>query len=228
MTTSTATTGVAGATSAAATNQSSRALPVGPGGAMGKDEFLKLLVAQLKNQDPENTMDGQQLAAQLAQFSQLEQLVNISESLQTQQASQASLLQALNGGVALNALGKNVIAIGNDVVIPGDFKVEVAVGAGGGSATLHLYDSSGREVGSRALGEIGGGRQMIELGSAAAGLPSDHYTYSVDVKDSTGKEVSTQTFVTGRVDGVAYGQDGPVVTIGPISLPIGSIVEIKN
>ena len=49
--------------------------------ALGKDEFLKLLVAQMKNQDPMNPMDGQQMAAQLAQFSSVEQLINANDTL---------------------------------------------------------------------------------------------------------------------------------------------------
>ena len=53
----------------------------GAGGKMGKDEFLKLLVAQMKHQDPLNPMDGQQMAAQLAQFSSVEQLVSANERL---------------------------------------------------------------------------------------------------------------------------------------------------
>ncbi|HEY0778006.1 MAG TPA: flagellar hook capping FlgD N-terminal domain-containing protein [Gemmatirosa sp.] len=52
-----------------------------PGGAMGKDQFLQLLVAQMKNQDPDSPMDGTQMAAQLAQFSTVEQLQNANDTL---------------------------------------------------------------------------------------------------------------------------------------------------
>ena len=52
-----------------------------PGGKLGKDEFLKLLVAQLTNQDPMNPADGQQMAAQLAQFSSVEQLQSANATL---------------------------------------------------------------------------------------------------------------------------------------------------
>jgi len=47
-----------------------------------KDQFLKLLVAQLQNQDPLNPMQGDAFVAQLATFSSLEQLVSINENIQ--------------------------------------------------------------------------------------------------------------------------------------------------
>jgi flagellar basal-body rod modification protein FlgD len=47
----------------------------------GKDEFLKLLVAQLKNQDPMNPMDNQQFVSQLATFTSLEQLMSINKGV---------------------------------------------------------------------------------------------------------------------------------------------------
>ena len=46
-----------------------------------KTMFLKLLVAQIKNQNPLNPQDGAQFLAQLAQFSQVEQLVGIRQDL---------------------------------------------------------------------------------------------------------------------------------------------------
>jgi flagellar basal-body rod modification protein FlgD len=50
---------------------------------VNKDDFLKLLVAQIKNQDPLNPTDGVQFLSQLAQFSQLEQLININTNMET-------------------------------------------------------------------------------------------------------------------------------------------------
>lgn len=52
-----------------------------PGGALGKDEFMNLLIAQMTNQDPLEPMDSQATIAQLAQFSSLEQMQNISVQL---------------------------------------------------------------------------------------------------------------------------------------------------
>ena len=49
---------------------------------VSKDQFLKLLVAQLQNQDPLNPLQGDAFVAQLATFSSLEQLVSINENIQ--------------------------------------------------------------------------------------------------------------------------------------------------
>lgn len=62
-------------------SDSSDAITNAAGGPMGKDQFVQLLVAEMKNQDPMNAMDGKELAAQLAQFSSVEQLMNINTKL---------------------------------------------------------------------------------------------------------------------------------------------------
>ncbi len=66
---------------AAPTGDRPAALPNNPKGDMGKTEFLQLLVAQLKNQDPLDPSDGKEMAAQLAQFSSVEQLVSVNDTL---------------------------------------------------------------------------------------------------------------------------------------------------
>ncbi|TYP77651.1 flagellar hook assembly protein FlgD [Paenibacillus methanolicus] len=66
---------------------------------LGKDEFLKILVTQLKNQDPMQPMQDTDFIAQMAQFSSVEQLMNMSENM-------GKLSQNL--GLASSMIGKNV------------------------------------------------------------------------------------------------------------------------
>lgn len=209
-----------------APSQPSSLLGAGPGGKMGKDEFIKLLLAQMRHQDPLNPMKGEELAVQLAQFSSVEQLMNLNSAVARQEDVQGAIVEALNGNSALSTIGRTVTAVGNEVVVPDSGSVDVVVGGSGGDATLRIYDQSGREVGTRPLGFVAGGRQSVELGAAAEGLAPGAYTYAVEVRDGAGETVPVQTFVTGRIDGVRYGSTGPVLTAGPLQIPIGSIVEI--
>lgn len=77
----------------ATTNSSSTSTVAKSKTQVDYDSFLKLLVAQMKNQDPTNPMDSTQYVAQLASFSQVEQSVNINSKLD-QLLQSSSLAQA--------------------------------------------------------------------------------------------------------------------------------------
>ncbi len=74
---------------------------------MGKEDFLKLLVAQLKNQDPSNAQDMESMTQQMTQFSMLEQLTNMNEAAQTSNVSLAR-------NHAVELLGKTVTYTSKD------------------------------------------------------------------------------------------------------------------
>ncbi len=70
--------------------------PVNPGGELGKNDFLKLMVAQLQSQDPMQPTDDSAYIGQLAQFTQLEQMTNLAQT-----SSQAASAQEQAQAVAL-------------------------------------------------------------------------------------------------------------------------------
>ncbi|WP_339227712.1 flagellar hook assembly protein FlgD [Oceanobacillus sp. FSL K6-2867] len=53
-----------------------------PSASLGKEEFLKILMTQLQNQDPTNPMDDREFVSQMATFSSLEQMMNMSNSIE--------------------------------------------------------------------------------------------------------------------------------------------------
>ena len=207
------------------------AAPVAPGGKLGKDEFLKMLVAQMRNQDPMNPMKGEDMAAQLAQFSSLEQMTNVSKGIEDLNGLVGGqMLHMMQAGSALGVLGRTVIAAGDQVSLDGSGSptVTVNLASRGASGTLRILDATGREVGSRELGALPAGRQDIDLGNAAAGLPAGVYRYRVEVMGGGGEPVDVTSFVRARVDSIRNGPTGPILTAGGISVPYGSIVEIAT
>ena len=72
-----------------------------PSQQLGKDDFLKLLITQLSNQDPTSPMEDKQFISQMAQFSSLEQMTNMNESFNKMAAM-------INSSQATSTLGKTV------------------------------------------------------------------------------------------------------------------------
>jgi flagellar basal-body rod modification protein FlgD len=68
---------------------------------LGKDDFLKILITQLQNQDPTKPMEDKEFIAQMAQFSSLEQMTNMNEAFK-------DMATQLNSSSAMNYLGKTV------------------------------------------------------------------------------------------------------------------------
>ena len=79
---------------------------------LGKDDFLKLLIAQLQNQDPTSPMENTEFIAQMAQFSSLEQMTNMSTEF-------TKLANMLNSGEAVSLLGKSVEVASGESSISG-------------------------------------------------------------------------------------------------------------
>jgi len=83
-----------------------------------KTQFMTLLVAQLKNQDPMNPVDNQDFVSQLSQFSSLEQLITINEGVETFNAN----MNYLNAGVDY------IATLLTYVTVPGNGEEEPAAG----------------------------------------------------------------------------------------------------
>jgi flagellar basal-body rod modification protein FlgD len=202
-----------------------------PGGSLGKDEFLRILVTQLRYQDPLNPMQGSEFASQLAQFSSLEQLVTLNGAFDTQ--TQTSILQtlAMNANLGAALIGHTVLAAGNQLEVGATDRlaVTVDVGAGGGAATVRILDQTGREVAKRELGAVGDGRQTLSWSNLVGGeqdVPPGNYTYEVVVTARDGSRVSVKPYIRGRVDGVYFENGGVVLRAGGLRIPLAGLAEI--
>ncbi len=192
---------------------------------LGKNEFLRLLVTQLRHQDPLSPLQPHEFAAQLAQFASVEQLTQLNEGLASQ--LEAARLDALIGKTALGAalLGRAVIASDNQVEIPTTGSAQIHVeSAGAGRASLRLLDASGTVVATRDLGTVAAGRQTLTL---PADLPPGTYRYELAVTAADGSDVPTTPYTTGIVSGVFFRDGQILLRLGGLEVPLDTLAEIE-
>ena len=217
---------VANTTNTAKTGDATGALTSGATGLNTVDfnTFLKLLVAQLKNQDPLNPLDGTQFTGQIAQFSALEQQINtnnyLSRMLEERDYGQTTLAVSYIGKVAL-APG-DTMGIGEDG--GGEFAYRLDKTAS--SVEITIYDADGKAVRTQTGDGATGNHIVTWDGKDDAGeqVPEGQYTVRVRAADADGKVVPNTVLTYGVVssviteDGAAslVMSDGRTVGIGDI------------
>ena len=200
---------------------------------LGKDDFLQLLVAQLKAQDPLNPMESTAFTAQLAQFSSLEQLYNVNENLGNLQAAQASLTNAESVGF----IGKTVTATGNAIqVADGDSSdIHLELSADAKEVFVNIYDGNGNFV--RGLEKeaqesaLKAGPQSLEWdGKDRSGniVADGVYTFDVYAKDFQGQAVNATTLTAGIVTGVTFKNGAAYLQAGKLEIPLTKVIEVME
>lgn len=203
------------------------------GSKMGKDEFLRLLVTQLRNQDPTNPMDGQQFAAQLAQFSSVEQLMNIEKTLGSQGEMSGLLAQSINSGVAAGLIGKTVEAEGNVVGFNGADEAHLGfeLPDSARQVTITIRDANGNLVREIDLKTRGAGKNTVTWdGKNSAGIMAQEgkYTFEVSANNGDNAPVYATPYSIGRVDRVTFGQDGIRLWMGGASIAMSSVRSVED
>jgi flagellar basal-body rod modification protein FlgD len=193
---------------------------------MGKDQFLKLLITQLRYQDPMDPSKPEEFASQLAQFSSLEGMQNIEKILTDQSAASSLNTLALKADLGASFIGRDVLAAGNSLELKSDgpSAVQVEVGTGGGTLTLSITDSSGKQVATQDIGFRAGGRQTLNVDK----LPAGDYTYSVTAKNAAGTDVPVTTYTSGIVDSVSFQNGTVILKSGSLSFPLDNVVEVER
>lgn len=227
-----------------------RSLPTNPSG-MGRDEFLKMLVAQLKNQDPLNPMDGKDMAAQLAQFSTVEQLIDINKAVtaaQTAQEATASAISSLEetqnarsdelaalieGQMAMSTVGKIGVTTGDKVFVDRDGSGQIVVDTGtmSGAGRVTMLDDAGNTVSVGTIDKVGEGQQAFDMRDIAFDPPvgKGKYTYKFEVATDGGEWRQVKTYTAGRITGMKYEQGNPIMIIGDsLSVPMSQLIQIRG
>ena len=202
----------------------------GPEQSLGQDQFLNLLVAQLKNQNPMDPVDNSQMMAQLAQFSQLEQTKQMATAMTTfikqQGAANATSLTAL--------LGKHVTAQGSGFSLTAGTPSSLGFNleAKASTVTVQVLNAAGAPVRTwNGIDQPAGTQSMMWDGKDDSGnkVPSGQYTFTVAAKTANGTAVSSSTQMTGVVTSIRYDPSGPVLIFdaGQVVLP-STIVNVQS
>ncbi len=163
-------------------NEASRssASKFGGGAEEIQDRFLKLLTAQLKNQDPLEPMDNSQVTSQMAQLSTVTGIQDLNKTMAgiSDSFASADLLRATS------LIGRSVVVEGDRLAVnkDSDTLASFDLGKSVGSATLEVKDAAGRVIYQEDLGPRGAGRhQIVWDGKDMNGdkLPEGLYKFSV-------------------------------------------------
>ncbi len=201
---------------------------------MNKNDFMNLLIAQMKNQDPMSPMDGTQFAAQLAQFSSLEQLQNLNDSMTTSINANYALTQSINNTLSATLIGKDVKVSGGDLQNNGQSSVELGYNLPGtaSSVTINVTDSNGNVVKTFSnLPTTSGDNKLSWNFTDNNGnkLPNGNYTFSVTAKGTDGSDMTADLFKVGTVDGVKFSSTGgTTLTVDGADYQLSDISEILN
>ncbi|MCD6161899.1 MAG: flagellar hook assembly protein FlgD [candidate division Zixibacteria bacterium] len=201
---------------------------------LAKDDFLQLLVTQLKYQDPLEPMKDQEFVAQLAQFSQLEQLENMSESLDVSTQVDYLMGQTIANTMATTLIGKTVVAEGCDFTLtPGeDTNLGYHLGTDAANVDINIYNEGGALVRTVHLDDVSEGNNTFAWDGRDdndSPLGPGLYSYEVSGTTTAGETVTTQKRVIGMVNSVKY-IDGKAYLFvgGGFQVDISTIIEIEQ
>lgn len=191
------------------------------------DTFLTLLVAQLKNQDPLEPTDTKEFVQQLVQFSEVEQQIDTNASLEKLLAYQTTSQAA----AAINYLGSTVEAIGSRVPLQnGRAEFSYALPEQSSGTLIVISDATGAVVHSAPGNTEIGKHNFVWDGLDANGnqLPEGDYSISVTARDANGDPIEVATSVYGRVTGIESTEEGALVSMGSIHIPLADILSVKE
>lgn len=171
-----------------------------------QDRFLKLLVAQLNNQDPMNPMDNAQMTSQMAQINTVTGIQQVNETLKNM-AEQFAATQVLQGPIRL---GQNVLVESNDLTrIDGVASGAVGLAVAADAVKLEILSPGGKVLKTFDMGALPAGRHPFNWDASSykgTGEPSFRVSATAG-----GKAVASTSFAQDKV--VSVGSDNGALSV---------------
>ncbi len=195
-----------------------------------QDQFLKILLAQLKHQDPLEPMKGTEFIDSITRLSSVEQAVNQNQNLE----KIVNLLQGKTGGQLgspVSYLDKDIEFKSSDIALQGGLShFFYNLTAATDQVDVSVKDESGRVVftgkGSNKIGK----NPMAWDGTDNNGnqLKDGKYTVDITYKGSSDLPVSVQTYTSGIVDSARFDGDDVLLGIGSITTTLDKVTAIHS
>jgi flagellar basal-body rod modification protein FlgD len=194
------------------------------------DNFLTLLTAQLRNQDPLSPLNATEFTTQLVQFTGVEQMLQQNKNLQ----ELINLQRSWSATNALGYIGKTIEAAGNGITLSsgsGAAPMRFTADAGAVTGNIAIRDSQGTVVRTMQNVTLRAGEQTVnwdgrdDRGSRA---PAGTYTYEVAAKNARGEPVSVTSQLGGVVTGVETRDGQQTLLVGNVRVPIASVTSVRE
>lgn len=197
---------------------------------LDKDAFMKMMLAQLKNQDPTNPLKSHEMAAQLAQFTSVEKLQNIDDTLTALKDQQ----NPTTNFQALNFIGRYVSGDSAKLVRGEHDKTHefpFTLPADAAEATISVKDADGQAIRKFELRNLKKGDNQVtwngETDNGGVARPGE-YSFEIVAKGKDSRKLAVDTKFNGQITGVNYTNRGPVLLIGNKSVRLSDVKKIVD
>ena len=193
-----------------------------------ESRFLNLLITQLKNQDPLNPTDANQMTAQLSQTSTVSGIEKLNASMDKLLASYAGTQNM----EAAAMIGKTVLIAGNGLALGGDGALGgISLEGAAERVTVTIKDAAGNTVQTQELGsQTAGLMNFVWDGKSDSGasLPAGNYSFAV--KASNGDiTVPSKALEAGMVNALTLSTEGVSMQLqNNKSIAYSDILQIMN
>jgi flagellar basal-body rod modification protein FlgD len=176
-------------------------------------------------------MDGDEFAAQLAQFSSLEQLSNMNATLKESLDVNLQLTQSITNTMTAALIGNNAKLDGNTIKYDGQDSITLGyiLPATVESCEIEIYDKGGALI--KTIKDIPRDKGEHKLSwdftdNDGNTVANGDYTFEVKAKNSRGNDVTAKLFKIGLIEGIRFTENGTLVLIDGAEYALNEITEI--
>jgi len=196
---------------------------------LGKDDFMKLMTAQLTHQDPLNPMDSAGMMQQLTSMGSMEQLVNLNKNVQGLHDTNRDVMRA----ATFSFLDKDVTVRGGGVPVSNGHvpALQFSLPRDAETVSIAIVDKSGAPVRTLELGAYGPGTHTVSWDGKdanGAAVADGYYRYSVQARAADEESVPADLFIRGKVSGVSFDNGRPKLTVNGENIDVQDVIEMSN